>query len=88
MSVASTASPMLSGLLPAPLRFSHGPFCLLPFSNVAGDFRSADDGPVAVAHRRHRQIDINETAIFSSPHGFEILDAIALAKTFKDRGFS
>ena len=54
---------------------------LFPRSDIAGDFRGANDATHPVAHRRYHQRHRHQTAILPLTDSLKTLDALATAKS-------
>src|SRR5262249_7009267 len=56
----------------------------LLFGDVAGNFCDADDAALGITDRRHRERNIETTAVLGYAHGLEMLETLAAADSRKD----
>ena len=66
------------------LRLPQALLAVTPFGEIAQDLRGTDDGTGFIVDRRYRQRDGKSAAVLPLPHGFVMLDLLAVADAVED----
>src|SRR5437660_682879 len=72
---------LVEGRAEALLTLAQPPLSALAFGNVAGDRRGPHDSPGGIGERRDAHRDVDQLPALAPPHGFPVLDALALVRT-------